>query len=221
MPSVFRREILRIGGIVGLAASGGCLRLTGGEQDASGATPEGTETETPTQTPTPTATETPTQTPTPTATETPTPTPTPTGGVDGASDWETATDGDADADVRGPTELDFRVFKCSNASATRSYDAGGSDVTVSLDYEVEAEQWWEPPYVIVRDGGRTVYESETADVDDKTFQVESYGTANGSFERSVPVEGSFTVEVGLRPSGNCSAGDHANTYFRVRNFDVE
>jgi hypothetical protein len=141
--------------------------------------------------------------------------------VDASAEWEATTDGDGDVDVRTPTALDVRVFKCSNAFATKRFNATSTEATVAFDYEVESEEWYEAPYLIVREGGEIVYESQNIDTDDKTFTVESYGTASGSFERTVSVSDPFTIEMGIRPSNYCSAGDHANTFFRVRGLSVE
>lgn len=197
LPERTRRWVLRTSGIASALLSGGCLRLAGtdDQQDVSGSTSTPPETERPTATP--------------------------TADIRASSGWETATDGDADVGVNSPTNLDFRVFKCANASATRSYETRTPEVTISFDYEVEVEQWFEAPYLIVRSGGATVYESENIGVDDKTFQVKSYETTGGSFERTVSAADSFTIELGIRPSNVCSNSDHANTYFRVDGLTVE
>jgi hypothetical protein len=213
-----RRRFLIAGTTTSAFGVTGCLRLT---QDDGGGTSTAASTETNAD---PATTTRPTETNADPATTTrPTESATRTAEPDltAVSDWQTTTENDADATVNSTSNLDFRVYKCATAFATRRYEAPTRDATVSFDYEVQAEQYWEAPYVVILDGGSPVYESETIGPGNTDFEVEPSGTTSDSFEQTVSVDGPFTVEVGLRPSNYCSGGDHANTYFRVKEFAVQ
>lgn len=134
------------------------------------------------------------------------------------SEWRTTTDGDADAIARSPSDLYFRVNQCSNTSAIREYSVESDEVTISFDYEVAAEQWWERPYLRIYDSDTTIYDSS----DDPARHIarREHGTATGTFEATVSTSEAITVELGLEPSRHCENGDHANTYFRVHGLNV-
>lgn len=141
------------------------------------------------------------------------------------SEWQKSTKSDASVEINNQSNLDLRVYKCSNASATREYNSGKEEVTISLDYEFESEQWYEIPYLVVRQDGEKVYETDRGSSEKGSgnldFKRDSYSTTTGSFEQTVSVSGTFEVKIGLEPSRFCSNGDHANTYFRIENFTVE
>lgn len=134
------------------------------------------------------------------------------------SEWRTTTDGDGDALARSPSDLYFRVNGCSDASAVREYSVESDEATISFDYEVTAERWWERPYLRVYDGDTTIYDS-SGDPTRHIVRTEG-GTTTGTFEIAVSTSGTITVEFGIERSRHCENGDHANTYFRVHGLNV-
>lgn len=140
------------------------------------------------------------------------------GSDDGPVKWETSTDGDASVTVNDPQSADLRVYKCNTATARKSLGERSGDLRVAFEYTFEAEQWYEDArVVIVEDGNERRLTSAT----DAAVNVTDHGSVSGSVDVTVPVDGSVAVAFRLVPSPHCSAGDHADTYFRVRDVTIE
>lgn len=131
---------------------------------------------------------------------------------DGDSKWTFDTEGNADAQQKGENALELRVFKCSTAKATRDLGQQSGQLKLSFDYEVEAEQWMEIPYVRVFQDGGQIYEGG--------IKKEEYDTVTNSLSKTLQVDGKIKVEFGIEPSKQCDFGDHANTFFRPKNIDI-
>lgn len=134
------------------------------------------------------------------------------------SGWKATVEGDGDALARSPSDLYFRVNGCSDAAAARTYSVESDEATISFDYEVAAEGWWERPYLRIYDSGEKIYDSGDDPV--RNIARTEYGTTTGTFETTVSTSGTITVEFGLERSRHCENGDHANTYFRVNGVTV-
>lgn len=134
--------------------------------------------------------------------------------------WQTTIENDAS--VEGTeTDLAFRVYKCSSVAATRSIPEG--DATVAFDYEIEAEQWWERPYMQILEDGALIWEGSVGSselYDDRIFDISAGGRTRGRVEKPVSGTGPLQVRLGITPSGVCSASDHGTTWFRVSNFTI-
>jgi hypothetical protein len=129
--------------------------------------------------------------------------------------WETTTHGAAAADVVGETELSLRVYRCSMAEIKTGLGTVEGQLGLSFDYTVTAEGWYEIPTVaIVEDG--TEQPLQRVDI-----ERQEYSTTQGAVETTVPVDGEVGLAFRLEPSGHCNNSDHADTFFEVRNIDVE
>lgn len=148
------------------------------------------------------------------------------------SGWQQSTKSDASVEVLGPSEIDLRVYRCANASATRQYELGGgevtissdyeveAEVTISFDYEVEAEGGSEVPYIRVRQDNEITHRSDSGEVFPQ-IKPTQYSTTTGSFAQTISVSRPFEIVVGIKPSQTCGNSDHANTYFKVDNINID
>lgn len=147
----------------------------------------------------------------------------PGGGSGGAAslalgDWETTTDGDADATVVDDTALDLRVYRCSTAEARTDLGSVTGGLDVAFDYTVTAEGWYESTTVAIVEDGEERALQDVAD--GVSIEKEESATTEGSVDATVDVDGQVALAFRLEPSQYCSNGDHANTFFEVRNIDV-
>lgn len=127
-----------------------------------------------------------------------------------SSQWTPQTDGDANATVVNQTALDFRVYKCSYANATRDLGSQNGSLTISFSYNITQDEFWEVAFVEIYEDGQLI-ERNTS------FPQERSSTITGQFERTVSVDGDVSVTMGITPSNFCSNSDHANTYFEATN----
>jgi hypothetical protein len=134
--------------------------------------------------------------------------------------WQTDTEGDADVEIIDTTEMNLRVFKCSNATASTNTGETSGEIEIAFDYEVEAEQWFEQCKLIVIEDGEEIYDSFGESGSESIIDHTSGGTETGSITETVSVDGDVDIEFRIEPSPYCSAGDHANTYFRVNNIKI-
>jgi len=187
------------------------------DSSANDVTETGPSTATESASTTPSMTQTPTPTPAPTETEADTSSDSVTSVTQGR--WTLNTTGTAEATVENGVHT-YSVYKCERATGTRSL--GYTDeVTLNLDYELTAEQWWEVPTVSVYVDGERVYRGTVGDRDGETvFDAEAYGTTDGTIDETVQTGGNTTVRVGLTPSNYCSAGDHATTTLSLSNVSL-
>ncbi|WP_435319513.1 hypothetical protein [Haloarchaeobius sp. TZWSO28] len=127
--------------------------------------------------------------------------------------WATAERGDATTTVVAQDELEFRVVQCSRAAATKELGDRSGTLQFEFDYETAAEAWWELAFFQVFEDGVEVLRM-TVHTDPK-LQMKAYGSASGSVDRTVSVDGETSVRFGIMPSDYCDAGDHAWTTFHV------
>ncbi|WP_435364903.1 hypothetical protein [Haloarchaeobius sp. DYHT-AS-18] len=127
--------------------------------------------------------------------------------------WATAERGDATTTVLAQDELEFRVVQCSRAAATKELGDRSGTLQFEFDYETAAEAWWELAFFQVFEDGVEVLRM-TVHTDPK-LQMKAYGSASGSVDRTVSVDGETSVRFGIMPSDYCDAGDHAWTTFHV------
>jgi hypothetical protein len=134
--------------------------------------------------------------------------------------WTASTTGDAS--VSGAADgVSLRAYRCANATATRSLDAGAT--SVSFDYEIESDQWWELPYVEILVDGAVVWAGGVgaSDAADETvFDISAGDTTTGSVTKELDVAGETAIRFGITPSKHCSSGDHGNTWLRIENLAV-
>ncbi|TQQ82076.1 hypothetical protein [Halonotius roseus] len=134
--------------------------------------------------------------------------------------WQTDAEGDADVEIIDTTQMNLRVFKCNNATASTNIGETSGEIEIAFDYEVEAEQWFEQCKVIVIEDGEEIYDSFGESGSESIINHTSGGTETGSISETVSVDGDVDIEFRIEPSPYCNAGDHANTYFRVDNIRV-
>ncbi|WP_312907594.1 hypothetical protein [Natronosalvus caseinilyticus] len=146
--------------------------------------------------------------------------PTPPATSDSIGPWQT--DVENDASVEGnETALTIRVHQCSSGSVTQAIN--DERVAISFDYEIEAEGWWERPYVEVLEDGAPVWTGSVgrSDLyDEQVFEISAGGTTRGHVQKTVSGTGPLEVRLGIVPSEACSAGDHGTTWLRVLNFEI-
>ncbi|UTF54818.1 hypothetical protein [Natronosalvus rutilus] len=140
---------------------------------------------------------------------------------DSIGPWQTAVENDAS--VEGTeTAFTVRVHQCSSGSVTQAIN--DERVFLSFDYEIEAEGWWERPYVQVLEDGAPVWTGSVGNpdlYDEQVFEISAGGTTRGHVQKTVSGTGPLEVRIGIAPSGACSAGDHGTTWFRVSNFEIQ
>lgn len=146
-------------------------------------------------------------------------------GLDGTNDipetlqWETTTEGDADATVTDDGAIELRVFKCSTAEARANLTEIQGTLEMSFDYTFEAEQWWEVPVVVVSNDDEEIYRSRNDD--DAGIETTRAGTTSGTFQADVPVDGDVDFVVRIEPSDPCGNSDHGDTFLDVENVALE
>ena len=134
--------------------------------------------------------------------------------------WQTNTEGDADVEIIDTTEMNLKVFKCSNAVASANIGKTSGDVEIAFDYVVEADQWFEQCKFIVIEDGEQIYDSFGESGSESIIDHTSDGTETGSITETVSVDGDVDIEFRIEPSPYCDAGDHGNTYFKVDNISL-
>jgi len=133
--------------------------------------------------------------------------------------WTQETTGSANASIESGVHT-YSVYKCERATSTT--ELGETDaVTLSFDYELVAEQWWEVPTVEVYVDDQRVFRGKVGQGEGETiFDAESYGTASGSINETIQTGGDTEVLVGVTPSNYCGSGDHATTTLTISDLSV-
>jgi len=119
--------------------------------------------------------------------------------------------------LRAADGVSLQAYRCADATATRSLDAGAT--SVSFDYEIESDQWWELPYVEILVDGAVVWAGGVgaSDAADETvFDISAGDTTTGSVTKELDVAGETAIRFGITPSKHCSSGDHGSTWFANR-----
>lgn len=88
----------------------------------------------------------------------------------------------------------------------RGYDVDSDDATISFEYAVTADGWWERPDVRIYDREAKIYDS--GEDDDRGFERTAHGTTD-TFRVTVSPRSAVEVALGLGPSRHCSNSDHA------------
>lgn len=125
-------------------------------------------------------------------------------------DWTTDTSTGGEVEVRSDTELICAVEQCNHALATKQFTDVDGPTTISFDYEVTTDGYWEQTVVEVLENGEPLEPTDASGID-KAFGT----TTTGNYEATVDADGPVTLRIGLRPSDHCSNGDHGTTTFRV------
>lgn len=131
--------------------------------------------------------------------------------------------------------LDLSVYKNNWVLATADLGSLSGSVTISFDYTTVMDGWWEHPFASISTGGAGAISVEgCAKASDlyagncpQAQNVYAHGyydiaiwvgaTRTGAISRTFDVSGPTTIGFGIVPSDFATNGDHANTYFHLRN----
>ncbi|WP_135661692.1 hypothetical protein [Halorhabdus rudnickae] len=136
------------------------------------------------------------------------------------SDWETDVSGNANVKVKNE-QLQLRVYKCSQAKATRSLGTLNGTIRVSFDWGTAADGWWETSDWSLRNADTGEKIPYTVLSGEDIQNPDSSGTSKtGSVAVRAEVSGDVPIEFEVSPSSYCNYPDHGDTYLTIDNLNV-
>jgi len=152
--------------------------------------------------------------------------------------WNTQTLNNASASVAANSDVSLRVFQTSWASAVGDLGSLDGSLTISFNWGIRDDGWWEVPGVSLDTAGASPFQipacrpitdmqgcgnviASAAGTGALTqFPMPVGGSTTGTYSNTFSVQGQTNLVFFLVPSFYSSNGDHANTYFNITNLDL-
>ena len=141
--------------------------------------------------------------------------------------------GNASADF-DQNKISLRVYRTSWAQVAKNLGNISGKVTISFDWAIKSDGWWEEPAISIISGKQQNFNIQRCDSlqnssvcgiviaspNDGGLPIKEFGSTSGRFDKSIDVNGETSIIFFIKPSSHSANGDHGNTLFTIQNLKI-